>query len=242
MASKKKDYRVSGTRASEKSSNKKKTSDKKINKKNKEHNSVKVSRKVTARRLANKKKNSDKKVSSENTQNHERISKQHTRIASAKNISKPTGYRRMIIAAFSEVGKPRTLSRQAILNYICENFGMNKKWSTNHQFKIALKSCVTNGYLKQIKGHGANGRFALVKKQTKQKSTRRHNAAKRKDSKLSTKTPSSKQNKGVSQKNLAGQVIKTAQNKTRTQSSTPEITERQSKQLCGTPHSQQSNM
>lgn len=246
MASKTKQNRISGTRASERKANEKRTSDKKINMTTTGHTSHKVDRKRTSERIANKKKSSKKTASEEKGQHTECKSRRHhsTRIALAdKPISKCQRDRAMIIAAFADIRKPRTLSRQAILNYFSESFEMKNKGTTNLRFKIALKSCVTNGYLKQIKGHGANGRFALVKKQTNKLSTSRHKAAKRKGSKFSAKTPSSKQNKGASKKNSARQVIKTARTKKPNKRSTSVITEKQSKnKLRGSSNNQQSNI
>ena len=66
----------------------------------------------------------------------------------------------MIVAAFADFEKRKSVSRQALLNYISENYGRNNKKTINRHYKIALESCVIHRYLQQIKGKGANGSFA----------------------------------------------------------------------------------
>ena len=94
----------------------------------------------------------------------------------AKKASKPKvpaahpKYSEMVSQAISSLKERGGSSRQAILKYICANFkvGTNAT-SVNSHLKLALKSGVTKGALKQAKGTGAAGSFRLgeVKKVAK---------------------------------------------------------------------------
>ena len=98
----------------------------------------------------NKKKTSKIKARDRNVHETEPAVKRHKRIPYAKTKIKRPTYREMIIRSFSDVGKHKTLSKQAILAYICKN--RSKTIATSKPYlKAALKRCVADGYIKQVK-------------------------------------------------------------------------------------------
>ena len=88
-----------------------------------------------------------------------------------KKVSKPKvpaahpKYVDMIRAALESLKERGGSSRQAILKYIMANFKVgNDVNSINSHLKLALKSGVKKGALKQAKGTGASGSFKLGEK------------------------------------------------------------------------------
>ena len=155
---------------------------------NKKENNKGITSKKASRRM-----NRGKKASKENAKKTKPLARVDKRLTHVKNKSKQHKYTEMILKAFSAVVKPTSLSWQTILKYIYANFEVKNKTIANRQLKIALKWCITNKYLKQIGGQGANKSFALLDK-TKRSSTKRNKAAaKTEGSTLPTKTKVSKQ-------------------------------------------------
>lgn len=101
-------------------------------------------------------------------------------------------YAEMVAQAVSSLKERGGSSRQAILKYIVKTFKVgNDEKIVNTHLKMALKSCVKNGSLKQSKGTGASGSFRMgeVKKAVKKpkKVTKPKAAAKKPKVKKTTK-------------------------------------------------------
>ena len=98
-----------------------------------------------------------------------------------KPAAHPT-YAEMIKAAVTSLKERGGSSRQAILKYIMKNFNVGKdEKMVNARLKLALRSGVKKGSLKQAKGTGATGSFRMgeVKKATKPKKAKKPKAAKK---------------------------------------------------------------
>ena len=91
----------------------------------------------------------------------------------AKKATKPKApashpkYIEMIGKAISTLKERGGSSRQAILKYIQANYKVGTGVAVNSRLKLALKSGVTKGSLKQSKGTGASGSFKLGEQQKK---------------------------------------------------------------------------
>ena len=125
----------------------------------------KTSQKINKKNV-NKVMTNRRKFGKSNAQHTKRKLRQQKRIMEATTKPKRPKYRDMIMTAFSHIGKS-VLSRQAIRRYMLEYYKMNDKRATSHHLNAALKWCVTEQYLKQIRGHGANGSFALFMRRHK---------------------------------------------------------------------------
>ena len=90
-----------------------------------------------------------------------------------KKVAKPKApaahpkYSEMIASAVAALKERGGSSRQAILKYISANFKVESTPATNSHLKLALKSGVKAGTLKQAKGTGASGSFKLGEKPKK---------------------------------------------------------------------------
>ncbi|KAL4227973.1 hypothetical protein ACF0H5_013411 [Mactra antiquata] len=74
-------------------------------------------------------------------------------------------YSEMVAKAIGALKERGGSSRQAILKYIMSNFNVGiDANAVNSRLKIALRSGVTKGALKQSKGKGASGSFRLGEK------------------------------------------------------------------------------
>ena len=89
----------------------------------------------------------------------------------AKNAAKPKvpaahpKYTEMIAAAVGSLKERGGSSRQAILKYIVAKYNVGKNETVvNTHLKMALRSGVKSGSLKQAKGTGATGSFRLGEK------------------------------------------------------------------------------
>ena len=89
----------------------------------------------------------------------------------AKKATKPKvpathpKYTEMIAAAVGSLKERGGSSRQAILKYIVAKYNVGKNETViNTHLKMALRSGVKNGSLKQAKGTGASGSFRLGEK------------------------------------------------------------------------------
>ena len=84
------------------------------------------------------------------------------KVVKPKNPVVHPKYSEMVQQAVSVLKERGGSSRQAILKYIVKNFTVGKDEKTvNTHIKIALRSGVKNGGLKQSKGTGAAGSFRL---------------------------------------------------------------------------------
>jgi histone H1/5 len=91
-------------------------------------------------------------------------------------------YSQMIKEAISGLKERGGSSRQAILKYIVKHYNVGKDEKTvNSHLKLALRAGVKNSSLKQAKGTGATGRFAVgaKKESAKPKKVRKPKAAKK---------------------------------------------------------------
>ena len=129
----------------------------------------------------------------------------------AKKAAKPKKpathpkYSEMIAEAVSKLKERGGSSRQAILKYITANFKVGDNAAqVNSHLKLALKSGVKNGTLKQAKGTGASGSFRLGEKKTAQKKAAKPKAAKPKKA----KTPKKKAAKKPAAKKPAAKAAK----------------------------------
>ena len=111
-----------------------------------------------------------------------------------KAVKKPTKpkkdaahpkYSEMIAAAVAGLKERSGSSRQAILKYIQANYKVGE--SANTHLKVALKSGVKAGTLKQAKGTGASGSFKLGEKPKVAKKATMPKAAKPKVKKAAVK-------------------------------------------------------
>merc|ERR1712141_264025 len=125
----------------------------------------------------------------------------------AKKAAKPKKpaahpkYSEMIAAAVGALKERGGSSRQAILKYILKNFKVGpNETSVNAHLKLALKSGVKKGALKQSKGTGASGSFKLrkkpkAKKAAKPKKAKSPKKAKKPAAKKAAKKPAAKKAK-----------------------------------------------
>lgn len=107
-----------------------------------------------------------------------------------KKVSKPKvpaahpKYIDMIKAALGSLKERGGSSRQAILKYVMANYKVgNDVNSINAHLKLALKSGVKKGALKQAKGKGASGSFKLGDKPKAEKKPKAKKVAKPKAAK-----------------------------------------------------------
>lgn len=111
-----------------------------------------------------------------------------------KPAAHPT-YSEMVQQAVSTLKERGGSSRQAILKYIMKNFnvGLDDK-PVNSRLKLALRSGVTKGTLKQSKGTGASGSFKVgeVKAEKKPKKIVKKKPATKKPAAKKAKTPTKK--------------------------------------------------
>ena len=100
-----------------------------------------------------------------------------------KKVAKPKPaehpkYADMCICAIAALKERKGSSRQAILKYIEANNKVSE--GANRHLKAALKRCVANGLIKQVKGCGASGSFKLGEKpKPKAKKAKKKPAAKK---------------------------------------------------------------
>ena len=114
-----------------------------------------------------------------------------------KKVAKPKvpaahpKYIEMVATAVAALKERGGSSRQAILKYITANFKVGD--TANAHLKLALKSGVKAGTLKQAKGTGASGSFKLGEKPKKvAKKATKPKAAKPKVKKTAAKKPAAK--------------------------------------------------
>ena len=90
-----------------------------------------------------------------------------------KKVTKPKTeashpkYSEMVAASVAALKERGGSSRQAILKYVCANYKVGEPSKANVHLKMALKSGVKAGTLKQAKGTGASGSFKLGEKPKK---------------------------------------------------------------------------
>lgn len=122
--------------------------------------------------------------------------------AAAKKAAKPKKapthpkYAEMVGAAIGALKQRGGCSKSAILKYIMANYKVgDNQTKVNSHLKTALKSGVTAGTFKQVKGTGASGSFRIgeVKKTVKPKKAKKPKAAKPK--KKPAKKPAAKKAK-----------------------------------------------
>ncbi|XP_064595784.1 histone H1-delta-like [Liolophura sinensis] len=70
-------------------------------------------------------------------------------------------YSEMVVAALKDLKERGGSSRSKILKYIVTNYKVGDEKTVNTHLKLALKSGVQSGMLKQTKGTGATGSFKL---------------------------------------------------------------------------------
>ncbi|XP_064595764.1 histone H1-delta-like [Liolophura sinensis] len=107
-------------------------------------------------------------------------------------------YSEMVVAALKDLKERGGSSRSKILKYIVTNYKVGDEKTVNTHLKLALKSGVQSGMLKQTKGTGATGSFKLgeaaKKAPTKPKkpATKKPATKKTKSPKKVTKKPAAK--------------------------------------------------
>ncbi|XP_022323544.2 uncharacterized protein LOC144622993 [Crassostrea virginica] len=129
--------------------------------------------------------------------------------AAKKRATKPKApaahpkYVDMIRAALESLKERGGSSRQAILKYIMANFKVgNDVNSINAHLKLALKSGVKKGALKQAKGTGASGSFKLGEKPKTEKKPKAKKVSKPKTAKPK-KAAAAKPKKAAGEKKTA---------------------------------------
>ena len=144
-----------------------------------------------------------------------------------KKVSKPKvpaahpKYIDMIKAALGSLKERGGSSRQAILKYVMANYKVgNDVNSINAHLKLALKSGVKKGALKQAKGKGASGSFKLGDKPKAEKKPKAKKVAKPKAAKPK-KAAAAKPKKAAGEKKVKKTPKKTAAPK---KAKTPEKT------------------
>ena len=111
----------------------------------------------------------------------------------------------MIRAALESLKERGGSSRQAILKYIMANFKVgNEVNSINAHLKLALKSGVKKGALKQAKGTGASGSFKLGEKPKTEKKPKAKKVSKPKAAKPKKAAAAAKPKKAAGEKKTAG--------------------------------------
>ena len=133
-----------------------------------------------------------------------------------KKVSKPKvpaahpKYIDMIKAALGSLKERGGSSRQAILKYVMANYKVgNDVNSINAHLKLALKSGVKKGALKQAKGKGASGSFKLGDKPKAEKKPKAKKVAKPKAAKPK-KAAAAKPKKAAGEKKVKKTPKKTA--------------------------------
>ena len=133
-----------------------------------------------------------------------------------KKVSKPKvpaahpKYIDMIKAALGSLKERGGSSRQAILKYVMANYKVgNDVNSINAHLKMALKSGVKKGALKQAKGKGASGSFKLGDKPKAEKKPKAKKVAKPKAAKPK-KAAAAKPKKAAGEKKVKKTPKKTA--------------------------------
>ena len=110
----------------------------------------------------------------------------------------------MIRAALESLKERGGSSRQAILKYIMANFKVgNEVNSINAHLKLALKSGVKKGALKQAKGTGASGSFKLGEKPKTEKKPKAKKVSKPKTAKPKKAAAAAKPKKAAGEKKTA---------------------------------------
>ena len=110
----------------------------------------------------------------------------------------------MIRAALESLKERGGSSRQAILKYIMANFKVgNDVNSINAHLKLALKSGVKKGALKQAKGTGASGSFKLGEKPKTEKKPKAKKVSKPKAAKPKKAAAAGKPKKAAGEKKTA---------------------------------------
>ncbi|XP_078318465.1 uncharacterized protein LOC144620726 [Crassostrea virginica] len=110
----------------------------------------------------------------------------------------------MIRAALESLKERGGSSRQAILKYIMANFKVgNEVNSINAHLKLALKSGVKKGALKQAKGTGASGSFKLGEKPKTEKKPKAKKVSKPKAAKPKKAAAAAKPKKAAGEKKTA---------------------------------------
>ncbi|XP_078317328.1 uncharacterized protein LOC111119173 [Crassostrea virginica] len=110
----------------------------------------------------------------------------------------------MIGAALESLKERGGSSRQAILKYIMANFKVgNEVNSINAHLKLALKSGVKKGALKQAKGTGASGSFKLGEKPKTEKKPKAKKVSKPKAAKPKKAAAAAKPKKATGEKKTA---------------------------------------
>ena len=108
--------------------------------------------------------------------------------AKAKKPATHPKYNEMIQSALASLKERKGSSRQAVLKYINANYKVgDNATSVNAHLKMALKSGVKNGSIKQSKGTGASGSFKLGEVKKVAKKAAKPKAAKPKKAKTPTK-------------------------------------------------------
>ncbi len=110
----------------------------------------------------------------------------------------------MIRAALESLKERGGSSRQALLKYIMANFKVgNEVNSINAHLKLALKSGVKKGALKQAKGTGASGSFKLGEKPKTEKKPKAKKVSKPKAAKPKKAAAAGKPKKAAGEKKTA---------------------------------------
>ena len=86
------------------------------------------------------------------------------KVAKPKKEATHPKYIEMIQSALGSLKERSGSSRQAILKYITANYKLGEGANANVHLKLALKSGVKSGAIKQSKGTGASGSFKLGEK------------------------------------------------------------------------------
>ncbi|XP_064595816.1 late histone H1-like [Liolophura sinensis] len=117
----------------------------------------------------------------------------------------------MVVAALKDMKERGGSSRSKILKYIVTNYKVGDEKTVNTHLKLALKSGVKSGMLKQTKGTGATGSFKLgevakkapanpKKPAVKKPAAKKPATKKTKSPKKVTKKPAAKKTKSPTKK------------------------------------------
>ncbi|XP_064595827.1 histone H1-delta-like [Liolophura sinensis] len=120
-------------------------------------------------------------------------------------------YSEMVVAALKDLKERGGSSRSKILKYIVTNYKVGDEKTVNTHLKLALKSGVKSGMLKQTKGTGATGSFKLgevakkapakpKKPAVKKPAAKKPATKKTKSPKKVTKKPAAKKTKSPTKK------------------------------------------
>ena len=113
--------------------------------------------------------------------------------AAAKPKASHPKYNEMICAAIGSLKERTGSSRQAISKYVSANYKVGD--NSGSHLKQALKRCVSQGVLKQVKGTGASGSFKLSEKPKKVTKKKKAVAKKPAAKKTPRKKPAAKKAK-----------------------------------------------